>query len=231
MSEPTLFEPTTGTLLEAAGEALRFPVHRVYCVGQNYAAHAREMGVVERQPPFFFSKPPDAPIQAASVAFPPETANLHYEVELVVALGRGGRAIAEGDALDCVYGYAVGVDLTRRDLQTEAKEKGRPWDVAKGFDQSAPLSVIRRAEDIGHPDRGCIELDVDGESRQSGDLSDMIWPVPAIIAQLSKFFVLCPGDLLFTGTPEGVGPLRRGARVECRIEGVASHQFRIGEPS
>lgn len=230
MSQPILFEPTHGALLAVAGSESRFPVHRVYCVGRNYAAHAREMGATEKEAPFFFSKPPDAPTQAAAVAYPPATSELHHEVELVVALGRGGRDIPEADALDCVYGYAVGVDLTRRDLQAAAKQQGRPWDVAKGFDQSAPISELHPVAEVGHPSRGLIELKVNGNLRQRGDLADMIWPVAAIIAALSRYFLLRPGDLVFTGTPEGVGPLAVGDEVDCRIDGVGAHHFRMVAP-
>ena len=225
----TVFEPRPAAALAVAGSELRYPVHRVYCVGRNYAAHAREMGQDEREAPFFFSKPADASTQADTVAYPPATAELHHEVELVVALGRGGRDIAEQAALEHVFGYAVGVDLTRRDLQAEAKRQGRPWDVAKGFDESAPVSEIVPAADCGHPGHGRIELSVDGQLRQQGDLADMIWPVAAIIAALSRFFMLQPGDLVFTGTPEGVGPLEPGAVVACSIEGIAAHRFTMGQ--
>ncbi|HSM68088.1 MAG TPA: fumarylacetoacetate hydrolase family protein [Xanthomonadales bacterium] len=229
MRANTVFEPRPAAALAVAGRDALFPVHRVYCVGRNYAAHAREMGQDGREAPFFFSKPADAPTQAEAVAYPPATAELHHEVELVVALGRGGCDIAEQDALEHVFAYAVGVDLTRRDLQAEAKRQGRPWDVAKGFDESAPLSEIVPAGDCGHPDRGQIELSVDGQLRQQGDLADMIWPVAAIIAALSRYFMLQPGDLVFTGTPEGVGPLAPGAEVACGIEGIATHRFTMGQ--
>jgi fumarylpyruvate hydrolase len=226
----TLFEAHGASVLAVAGSDALFPVHRVYCVGRNYAAHAREMGATEKEAPFFFSKPPDAPTQAAAVAYPPATSELHHEVELVVALGRGGRAIAETDALEHVYGYAVGVDLTRRDLQAAAKREGRPWDVAKGFDESAPISEIHPVAEVGHPTRGVIDLNVNGDLRQRGELADMIWPVAAIIAALSRYFLLCPGDLVFTGTPEGVGPLAVGDEVHCRVEGVGAHRFRMVAP-
>ncbi|NND45850.1 MAG: fumarylacetoacetate hydrolase family protein [Xanthomonadales bacterium] len=228
MDRELLFEHATGSLLTVSGTARLFPVHRVYCVGRNYSAHAREMGHSGREAPFFFAKPPDAPTQRATVAFPPVTADLHHEVELVAALGEGGHNIPETDALRHVFGYAVGVDLTRRDLQAEAKKQGRPWDVAKGFDGSAPMSVIHPAAEVGHPASGRIELAVDGETRQRGDLADMIWSVAGIIAELSRYFELRAGDLVFTGTPEGVGPLVPEATVVCSIAGVAEHRFSLG---
>ncbi len=223
-----IIDPPARPWLPVAGSDASFPVHRIYCVGRNYAAHAREMGHdPEREPPFFFSKPPDAVTVGSGVAYPPRTADLHHEVELVVAIGLAGRDIEVTEALNHVFGYAVGVDLTRRDLQAAAKRQGRPWDTAKGFDESAPVSPIVPAWDIGHPAGGAIELSVDGELRQSGDLADMIWSVPEVIAELSSYFALRPGDLVFTGTPEGVAALRPGSRVSCRIEGVAELEFRI----
>jgi fumarylpyruvate hydrolase len=206
-----------------AATTARFPVHRIYCVGRNYAAHVREMGNdPAREPPTFFTKPADAVVaNGAAVPYPPRTTSLHHEVELVVAIGEGGAAIPATEALRHVYGYAVGNDLTRRDLQNEAKKHGRPWDTSKGFDHSAPVGTIRRVEgENGHLTRGAIWLEVNGASRQSADLSEMIWSVPQVIAELSQFFRLMPGDLIFTGTPEGVGPLERGDRIECGIEGL-----------
>ena len=199
-----------------------FPVHRIYCVGRNYAAHAREMGMdPEREPPFFFSKPADAVVpNGAAVAYPPRTSNLHHEIELVVAIGAGGRDIPLANALAHVFGYAVGNDLTRRDLQFAAREKGQPWDVSKGFDHSAPVSAIRRAAEVGHPERGLIWIEVNGERRQQADLSEMIWNVPEIIAELSTLFELVPGDLIFTGTPAGVGPVQRGDSLVGGIDGL-----------
>lgn len=197
-------------------------------MGRNYAAHAREMGESEREPPFFFSKPADAVTQSPQVAWPPATKNLHHEVELVVAIGAGGRNIDAGNALDHVFGYAVGVDLTRRDLQAQAKAEGRPWDTAKGFDESAPVSHIHRAMAGGLPADAEISLSVDGELRQRGMLADMIWSVPEIISGLSRFYTLVPGDLIFTGTPEGVAALAPGSSIDCRVEGLAMHSFTIG---
>jgi len=214
--------PAAQPSVEVAGTDARFPVHRIYCVGRNYAAHAREMGMdPDRDPPFFFSKPADVVVaNGTPVPYPSRTANLHHEIELVVAIGTGGCDIALASALDHVYGYAVGNDLTRRDLQFSAREQGRPWDVAKGFDGSAPVSAIRPAVEMGHPDRGVIWLEVNGETRQRADLSEMIWNVPEIVAELSTYFELRPGDLVFTGTPEGVGPVRRGDSLVGGIDGL-----------
>jgi fumarylpyruvate hydrolase len=208
--------------VEVAGSNARFPVHRIYCVGRNYAAHAREMGVdPEREPPFFFSKPADAVVpNGAAVPYPPRTGNLHHEIELVVAIGTGGRDIPLETALAHVFGYAVGNDLTRRDLQFAAREKGQPWDVAKGFDHSAPVSAIRRAAEVGHPGRGGIWIEVNGERRQEADLSEMIWSVPEIVVELSTLFELAPGDLIFTGTPAGVGAVARGDSLVGGIDGL-----------
>jgi fumarylpyruvate hydrolase len=210
------------TSVEVAGSSERFPVHRIYCVGRNYAAHAREMGMdPEREPPFFFSKPADAVVpNGAPVPYPPRTGNLHHEIELVVAIGAGGRDIPLADALAHVFGYAVGNDLTRRDLQFAAREKGQPWDVSKGFDRSAPVTAIRRAAEVGHPERGRIWIEVNGERRQQADLSEMIWSVPEIVAELSTLFDLAPGDLIFTGTPAGVGPVQRGDSLVGGIDGL-----------
>jgi fumarylpyruvate hydrolase len=214
--------PTVQTTVEVTGTDARFPVHRVYCVGRNYAKHAREMGMdPEREPPFFFSKPADAVVpNGTPVPYPPRTSNLHHEIELVVAIGMGGRDIPLANALAHVFGYAVGNDLTRRDLQFEAREQRRPWDVAKGFDCSAPVSAIRPAAEVGHPERGVIWIEVNGESRQRADLSEMIWSVPEIVAELSTYFELRPGDLIFTGTPEGVGPVQRGDSLVGGIDGL-----------
>ncbi len=212
-----------------AGSGEHFPVRRIYCVGQNYAAHAREMGGnPDREPPFYFMKPADAVVSGGStIAWPPRTSNLHHEIELVVAIDAGGANIAVDDATTHVFGYAVGIDLTRRDLQAAAKKAGRPWDTAKGFDQSAPISCIHRSRDIGHPRSGRIWLTVNGESRQDSNLDQMIWNVPEAIAELSTYFTLQPGDLLFTGTPEGVGALHPGDRVAGGIENVDEIQVRV----
>ena len=204
-----------------------FPVHRIYCVGRNYAEHAAEMGHDARESPFFFMKPADAvlPVAAGETGFmdyPTLTADLHHEVELVVAIGDAaagnGRDVAEEDAPRLIFGYAVGLDMTRRDLQAVAKKAGRPWSIAKGFEQSAPIGAIRRIEETGELTAGAITLDVDGQQRQHGDLSDMIWSVRETIAWLSRAWTLRPGDLIFSGTPAGVGPVVRGQRMAARIE-------------
>jgi len=224
-----LFEIARPCVSVHGSDAL-FPVHRIYCVGQNYAAHAREMGAdPEREAPFYFMKPADAVIASgATIPYPPRTADLQHEIELVVALGRGGRDVPVADALSLVFGYAAGVDLTRRDLQAEAKRRGRPWETAKACDGSAPVSPIRRAADIGHPRHGRIWLEVNGELRQDGDLRDMVWNVAEAIAELSTYFTLAPGDLLFTGTPAGVGPLAPGDTVRGGVAGIAELDFAIG---
>lgn len=209
---------------EIVGDARRFPIRRIFCVGKNYADHAREMGGdPTREPPFFFSKPADAVVPGtADIAMPSRTANLHHEIELVIALGQGGANIAPEDALAAVFGYAVGNDLTRRDLQADAKAGARPWDMAKGFDHSAVLSPIRPAAEIGHPTAARIWLSVNGGMRQDGDIADMIWPVADIIAELSTYVELQPGDLIYTGTPAGVGRIGAGDFVEGGIDGIGA---------
>ncbi len=201
-----------------AGSAGRFPVRRIICVGRNYAAHAREMGRdPDREPPFFFLKPADAVVDdGASVPYPPETGNLHYEMELVVAIGQGGFEIAPEAALDHVWGYGVGIDLTRRDLQLAAREQGRPWDWGKGFDRSAPIAPLHPVSAVGHPSAGRIWLAVGGAVKQDSDVAKLIWPVPDIISIASRSMELQPGDLIMTGTPEGVGPLQRGESIQNR---------------
>jgi len=203
------------------GSARRFPVHRIYCVGRNYVEHAHEMGSdPTRDPPVFFTKPPDAVMpNGAAIPVPPRTANFHHEIELVIAVGREGREIPASRALEHVFCYAVGNDLTRRDLQAAAKKRGEPWDTGKAFDCSAPLGAIRPASQ-GHMSRGRIWLKVNDEIRQNADISALIWSVPEIVAELSCLFDLKPGDLIFTGTPAGVGPLRPGDRLEGGIDGL-----------
>ncbi len=215
--------------VEVAGGQARFPVRRIFCVGRNYAEHAREMGQdPAREEPFFFTKPADAVVpDAATIPYPAATENLHHEVELVVALGAEGRDVERESALNLVYGYAIGLDLTRRDLQQAAKSKGRPWDAAKAFDQSAPCAAIRPAAEIGHPTHAAIWLTVDGELRQSADIGDMIWPVPDILSILSGLFRLLPGDLVFTGTPAGVGALLPGNKVIGGIDGLGELSISI----
>jgi len=212
--------PVPSVAVEGAGA--RFPVRRILCVGRNYAAHAREMGRdPDREAPFFFMKPADAVVDDGSdVPYPPETANLHYEMELVAAIGRGGRDIAPDAALGHVYGDAVGIDLTRRDLQLQARELGRPWDWGKGFDHSAPCGALRPVETAGHPARGRIWLAVDGVVKQDADLAELIWSVPEIISIASRSMALKPGDLIYTGTPAGVGKVERGQVLTGGVEGV-----------
>ena len=203
-----------------------FPVRRIFCVGRNYGAHVREMGGNEKdQPPIFFTKPADALVtEGAEIAYPQATHDLHHEIEMVVALKGGGRELDARAAAACVYGYAAGVDLTRRDLQALAKTSGQPWDAAKAFDHSAPLGLIRPG---AAPPAGRITLEVDGQTRQSAELSDMIWSVAEILVEASKLWELKAGDLVFTGTPEGVGPILRGQRVEGRVADLAPIAFTI----
>lgn len=221
--EGLVFPAPAPPVVPVAGGGL-FPVRRIFCVGRNYAAHVREMGGdPAREPPLFFMKPADSVLIAgAPLAYPPASVDLHHEIELVAAIGKGGAEIAMIDALDFVFGYAAGLDMTRRDLQAAAKAAGRPWDLAKGFDHSAPIGTIAQAEAIGHPARGAITLHANETLRQQGDLSEMIWSVAEIIAALSAFVRLAPGDLLFTGTPSGVGAVARGDRLDGRIEGVGT---------
>ena len=226
----TVFPPPPLPTLAVTGESARFPLHRIYCVGRNYAEHTREMGGdPERSPPFFFMKPADCIVEdGGEVPYPPATDDLHHEVELVAALDKGGHDIPEERALEHVYGYAVGIDLTRRDLQAAAKDKRQPWDAGKGFRHSAPCGPLTRSAELGHPEAGSIELRVNGELRQSGDLGDMIWKVPEIIAYLSRLFALEAGDLIFTGTPAGVGPVGPGDRLSAEIAGLSALTVAIG---
>ncbi len=214
--------------LQVEGSAAQFPVRRVICVGRNYAAHRREMGGDERDPPFFFMKPADALVPPGlPVVYPSLTANLHHEIELVAALGADGADVPVDEALSLVWGYAAGVDLTRRDLQDAAKAKGQPWEAGKAFDASAPIGLIRPVDRSGHP-QGAIRLSVNGQVRQEARLSDMIWNVAEVIAEASRLWRLEAGDLIFTGTPEGVGPLVVGDQVEGMIEDVGTVSFRVG---
>ena len=204
-----------------------FPVRRIYCVGRNYVEHAQEMGFTGREPPFFFMKPGDAVLPVAQgetgvMAYPPLTKNLHHEIELVVAIGKGGRNIVAADAAQHIYGYAVGLDMTRRDLQGEAKKQGRPWCIGKGFDQSAPIGPIHPASATGAMGRGAISLSVNGVPRQSGDLSQLIWSIGEIVEHLSAAWALAPGDLIFTGTPAGVAAVVAGDVMEGAIDGLGS---------
>ena len=215
--------------LPVAGSKDRFPVRRIYCIGRNYAAHAREMGADEREPPFFFLKPADAIVQNGStVPYPTVTKDLHYEGELVAAIGKGGKNIPVEKANEHIFGYGVGIDLTRRDIQEEAKQMRRPWDMGKGFDRSAPCTEIVPAAKCGHPSKGAIWLKVNGQVKQKGDLTEMIWNIPESIAYLSNLVELQPGDLIFTGTPSGVGAVVKGDSIEVHVDGVADLSIRIG---
>lgn len=222
------FSPPAQAAVAIVGRSERFPVHRIYCVGRNYAAHAREMGKdPEREPPFFFAKTADAVVaNGTALPYPTRTADLHHEIELVVALGKGGANIDPARALEHVFGYAVGLDLTRRDLQAEAKDKGRPWDTAKGFDHSAPISAITPSNG-GTLANGKIWLKVNDTLRQQGMLADMIWSVPEVIAELSTLFELAPGDLIFTGTPAGVAAIQPGDRLEGGVDGLETLRISI----
>lgn len=216
--------------VEIAGSDRRFPVRRIYCIGRNYAKHIAEMGNdPERTPPVFFCKPADAIVPSgAEIPYPMRTSDLHHEIELVVAVGKAGRNIPADQALSHVFGYAVGIDLTRRDLQKIAKDRGQPWDSAKAFDNSAPLSPLHPASILGHPQSGRIWLAVNDEIRQDADLDALIWSVPECLAELSTYFALAPGDLVFTGTPEGVGPVAAGDRLRGGIEKIDEIDIRIG---
>ena len=215
------FPPPPAPSAAISGSAQRFPIHRIYCVGRNYADHVREMGGdAQREAPVFFTKPADAVVaNGAAIPYPTRTANLHHEIELVIAIGRGGRDIQKDRALEHIFGYAAGNDLTRRDLQAASKQKGLPWDTSKAFDFSAPLAAIRPVSQ-GHLSKGRIWLAVNGKLRQESDIAEMIWTAPEMIAELSTLFDLMPGDLIFTGTPAGVGALEPGDRIEGGVEGL-----------
>lgn len=218
---------------QIADSTILWPVRRILCVGRNYAAHAREMGNdPDREPPFFFAKPADAVVRSETeIPFPPNTQDLHYEGELVIAIGTGGSAIAENEALTHVWGYAVGNDLTRRDLQAQAKKMGRPWCLAKGFDRSAVIGAIYRVDAVGHLSRGAIQTRVNGTLKQDADLTEMIWTVPEIISILSHSITLCHGDLIMTGTPAGVGPLLPGDTCSVSIAGLGEITTRLSDPT
>ncbi|WP_026621729.1 fumarylpyruvate hydrolase [Ensifer sp. WSM1721] len=225
----TILPPPPPVLLPISGSPVGFPVRRVYCVGRNYAAHAIEMGHdPDREPPFFFQKNPDnLLLPGQDFPYPPLSSDVHHEVELIVALRSGGADIPVAVATDHVFGYGVGIDFTRRDLQAEAKKAGKPWTAAKAFEHSAPVSEVVPAKAIGHPTNGNIWLKVNGELRQQGDLDQMIWKVPEIIAELSRLFTLAPGDIIMTGTPSGVGPVARGDVVTCGVDGVAALAVKV----
>jgi fumarylpyruvate hydrolase len=217
--------------LAIAGRDERFPVSRVFCVGRNYAAHAREMGKdPDRELPFFFMKPANAVVDAStptSVPYPPKTRNYHHEIELVLAIGRGGSDIAIANALEHVYGYAVGLDMTRRDLQLDARDKGRPWEFGKSFAKSAPIGALHRAQDIGHPAAASIIVTVNGQPRQSSDINKLIWSVAECVAYLSEYEALEPGDIIMTGTPEGVNAVVAGDRMRGEIQGLGAIDVQV----
>ena len=216
--------------VEVEGTPDMFPVHRIYCVGRNYAEHAREMGHdPDREPPFFFCKPANAVVANNSkIPYPLTTDDLHHEIEQVVAIGKGAVNIPAAQALDHVYGYAVGIDLTRRDLQGVAKKMARPWDSGKAFDNAAPCGAVRPAPEIGHPDSGRVWLAINGDLRQEGDLNQLIWSVPEIIEYLSGLWELQPGDLIMTGTPAGVGAIERGDRITGGVDGIGEIRVQVG---
>ena len=230
-----VFPPPAVASVPVVGSAERFAVHRIYCVGRNYAEHAKEMGFTGREPPFFFMKPADAVLavnagDTGTLPYPSLTANLHHEIELVVAIGKGGKNIAVADALEHVYGYAIGLDMTRRDLQNDMKKQGRPWCIGKGFDDSAPIGPITpaaQAGDMAHMAQAAIWLQVNGQDRQRSRLDQLIWSVAETIAHLSNAWALQPGDLIYTGTPEGVGPVLAGDVLEAGIDGLASLRLRV----
>ncbi|WP_374676138.1 fumarylacetoacetate hydrolase family protein [Ideonella sp.] len=229
-----VFPPPAPVAVPVAGGG-QFPVHRIYCVGRNYAEHAVEMGHTGREPPFFFLKPADTVLPVAegeqgAMAYPTLTQNLHHEVELVVALGAGGRDVPPERALDLIWGYAIGLDMTRRDLQNDMKKQGRPWCIGKGFEQSAPIGPLHPRARTGEITRGAITLDVNGQRRQTGDIADLIWNVAETIAALSRAWTLAPGDLIYTGTPAGVGAVAAGDQLTASIEGLGSLRLRIDPP-
>ncbi|MEO7199137.1 MAG: fumarylacetoacetate hydrolase family protein [Dokdonella sp.] len=222
------FPPQPQPGIPVLGTDLVFPVHRIYCIGRNYADHAREMGArIDRGQPVFFSKPADAVVSGSEVRYPPATSELHHEVEMIVALASGGRDIRVEDALGCVFGYGVGLDLTRRDLQARAKQNGTPWDTAKGFDESAPVSALTPLAACGHPREAALSLRVNGELRQHSDIREMVFSVAEIIHELSKLYDLCAGDLIFTGTPAGVAALQPDDRFEAALGDIAALSGRI----
>ncbi|QWW72548.1 fumarylacetoacetate hydrolase family protein [Rhizobium sp. WYJ-E13] len=233
MTSVVLFDIPAPPTIAVQGTLTRFPVNRIFCVGRNYAEHAKEMGVeVDRETPFYFLKSPHAIVESgATVAYPPGTANYHYEMEFVVAVGQPGFKIDAAKALDHVYGYATGLDMTRRDLQLEARAKGRPWDLGKDFEQSAVISRIVRKEEFGEIGQQRIWLEVGGKTQQDARLSDLVWKVPELISHLSQFYHLSPGDLIFTGTPAGVGAVVAGNGMRGAVDGLPEVLLTIGQPS
>jgi fumarylpyruvate hydrolase len=231
MTTRYVIDPPPQATLAIAGSDQLFPVRRIWCVGRNYVEHIREMGNDEREPPFFFAKPADAVVPDGGVVpYPPLTKDMHHEVEMVVALKAGGRAIKAANALDLVWGYGVGIDLTRRDLQIASRKIQRPWEIGKAFDASAPCGALKSAAETGHPSKGRITLTCNGTLRQDGDLDQMIWKVPEIIEKLSEMVTLAAGDIIMTGTPAGVAATVAGDRLECAVEGIGTLTVTIGKP-
>ncbi len=225
-----VFEPKKTTLTETtSGET--YPVSRIFCIGRNYAAHAREMGRdPDRELPFFFTKWAETIVPSgATIMYPPCTENFHYEAELVIAVGKAGRNIPVESARDYIYGYATGLDMTRRDLQLEAREKGRPWDTGKNVEESSPIGLLHKASDVHDMSKGSIKLTVNGEVKQDGDLAELIWDVEEVVAYISKFYRLEPGDLIYTGTPAGVGPVVTGDEISVTIDGLTACTVKVGE--
>jgi len=232
MADRYVIPPPPQPALAVAGSSEKFPVRRIWCVGRNYLEHIREMGQDEREPPFFFAKPADAIVpDGATVPYPPLTKDLHHEVELVVALKSGGRNIPVNRADDCIYGYGVGIDLTRRDLQIASRDIKRPWEIGKAFDASAPCGPLRPAAEIGHPTKGRITLTCNGKVRQDGDLEQLIWNVPEVISKLSEMVALAAGDIIMTGTPSGVAATVPGDKLECEVAGVGRLTVTMGPPA
>ena len=232
MKTQFIFEPSAQISLPIMGQTAQYPVRRVYCVGRNYAEHAKEMGFTGREDPFFFCKPADALVPVAAeqwgeIAYPSQTSNFHFEMELVVALGSGGKDLTVEQAEKCIYGYAAGLDMTRRDLQSECKKQGRPWEVGKAFDQSAPIGPIYPAAEVPGIEKAAISLEVNGQIKQNSQISSLIWSIPESIAFLSGLFELKAGDLIFTGTPEGVGAVVSGDAMVGRITGLAALQVKV----
>jgi len=221
------FTPAQQAVLPIKGTDEQFPIHRIYCVGRNYAEHTKEMGGDTKDPPFFFQKNPDNIVTNGRFPYPSSTQNVHFEIELVVGLKSGGVNIKAADAMMHIYGYAVGIDMTRRDLQDVAKKLARPWEVAKAFEASAPCTALVPAQHVESPHKGAIWLDVNGQRKQTGDLSQMIWDIPNQIAFLSSLFELKPGDLIFTGTPSGVGAIKTGDRLKGHIDGVGDLEVEV----
>lgn len=223
-----LFPPPEQTTIPVRGSTAVFPVHRIYCVGRNYAAHAIEMGHdPDKEPPFFFQKNPGNIFLGRDFPYPAMTSDVHHEIELAVALKSGGNNIPVEEAVSCVFGYAVSLDMTRRDLQGQMKQLGRPWEIGKAFENSAPCSELVPAESIGHPKQGMVWLKINNEVRQQGDLNQMIWKIPEMISYLSDMFTLRAGDIILTGTPSGVGPVQRGDRLHGHVEGVGDLEMTV----